>query len=326
FAYLDAQSRPFYSLSASWLSRLNEIYSLILPLAWWYLIAMVVQAEPLLGEHQFWITRPYSRRSLLAAKILFVLVFLNLPMLLADWVIVSAHGFTPSSYLPGFLFRQLLLLFVWFLPFVALATVTANLGQFLLIPMLYVIAAFVARLPVSLNSWYLAEWIPNSALILVAVVAAFLILRIQYLHRRTVLARGIAIGALPLALAAPSLFPRSTAYALQLALSDRQEPRTSVVLALDRSRRGGHPFLTDSEPGRLEFDFPLRATGIPQDLDLGADHLEVNVRTADGKSWSTPGRSVLDVDGDGQLWMKFHVDKAVFEELKSQRVTLRTSA
>ena len=332
FTYLGARSRPILTAYALPIDRLDAIYRLLLPLAWWYLIAAVVHEERISGDRQFWLTRPYRRGSLLAAKVLFVLVFLNLPMLLADCVILAAHGFKAWSYLPGLLVRQLLLLLVWFLPFLALATVTDNLQQFLLllvmIPVLYFIIAIVGRLPV-FGLYSHGEWIPISAMIVVVVVGTFLILRIQYLHRRTTLARGIAICALPLALMVPSFFPRSTAYAAQLALSHRQAVPASVVLGLDLSRQGGqdrNDLVTDGEANTVELDFPLRATGIPQDLDLIADHLAVKVRTPDGNSLNTTWRSLMFSDRNGQLWMKVHIDEAVFQKLRGTRVTVRTSA
>jgi hypothetical protein len=332
FAYLGARSRPVLTAYALPIDRLDAIYRLLLPLAWWYLIAAVVHEERISGDRQFWLTRPYRRGSLLAAKVLFVLVFLNLPMLLADCVILAADGFKAWSYLPGLLVRQLLLLLVWFLPFLALATVTDNLQQFLLllvmIPVLYFIIAIVGRLPV-FGLYSHGEWIPISAMIVVVVVGTFLILRIQYLHRRTTLARGIAICALPLALMVPSFFPRSTAYAAQLALSHRQSVPASVVLGLDLSRQGGqdrNDLVTDGEANTVELDFPLRATGIPQDLDLIADHLAVKVRTPDGNSLNTTWRSLMFSDRNGQLWMKVHIDEAVFQKLRGTRVTVRTSA
>jgi hypothetical protein len=333
FAYLGARSRPVLTTYALPIDRLDAIYRLLLPLAWWYLIAAVVHEERISGDRQFWLTPPYRGGSLLAAKVLFVLVFLNLPMLLADCVILAAHGFKAWSYLPGLLVRQLLLLLVWFLPFVALATVTENLKQFLLllvmIPVLYFIITFVGRLPIFQLYWGHGEWIPISAMIAVVVVGTFLILRIQYLQRRTTLARGIAICALPLALMVPSFFPRSTAYAAQLALSHRQAVPASVGLGLDLSRQGGqdrNDLVTDGKPGAVELDFPLRATGIPQDLDLIADHLAVKIRTPDGNSLSTTGRSLMFSDRNGQLWMKVHVDEAAFQKLRGTRVTVRTSA
>src|ERR1035441_2581418 len=41
-----------------------------------------VHEDPLTGDRQFWITRPYSWKSLLLAKALFILVFVSLPALL----------------------------------------------------------------------------------------------------------------------------------------------------------------------------------------------------------------------------------------------------
>ena len=52
--------------------------NLILPAVWAYLIALVIHDEALVGNRQFWLTRPYPWPALLAAKALFVLVFIHL--------------------------------------------------------------------------------------------------------------------------------------------------------------------------------------------------------------------------------------------------------
>ena len=67
---------------------------LLLPVAWWTLIGRAIHDEALPGDRQFWITRPYSWRSLLGAKLLFIFAFINLPMLVAQMVIVHAYGFS----------------------------------------------------------------------------------------------------------------------------------------------------------------------------------------------------------------------------------------
>ncbi len=76
---------------------------LLLPVAWWMLIGRAIHDEALPGDRQFWITRPYSWRSLLSAKILFILAFINLPMLIAQLVILRAYGFSIGAELPGLL-------------------------------------------------------------------------------------------------------------------------------------------------------------------------------------------------------------------------------
>jgi hypothetical protein len=49
---------------------------LLVPLSWWLLISRAVQEEKLVGDSQFWITRPYEWEKLLSAKLLFLVVFL----------------------------------------------------------------------------------------------------------------------------------------------------------------------------------------------------------------------------------------------------------
>src|SRR5689334_12368053 len=102
---------------------------LLLPAAG-YLIARVVHAEAIPGNRQFWITRPYHRQSLLAAKMLFVLAFVNLPILLAQWCIVIRGGFPFHSYWPGLLWSQVLLTAVITLPVSALAALTSGIVPF----------------------------------------------------------------------------------------------------------------------------------------------------------------------------------------------------
>src|SRR5437867_4353384 len=71
------------------------------PPAWIYLVVRVILEEPLPGDRQFWITRPYSRLSLFCAKALFVLTLINLPLAISDCVILARHGFSPAAHAAG---------------------------------------------------------------------------------------------------------------------------------------------------------------------------------------------------------------------------------
>src|SRR5579863_636659 len=73
-------------------SEREDLPNVLIPLAWLYLIGRVIQAEALPGYKQFWITRPYSRSSLFAAKMLFLLVFVTLPIAISDVLIVRGAG------------------------------------------------------------------------------------------------------------------------------------------------------------------------------------------------------------------------------------------
>src|SRR5690348_3994597 len=66
-----------------------------------YLIARLIHAEALPGDRQFWITRPYRWQSLLGAKLLFVLVFVNLPIMLGPMVDRCGPRISDRTLFPG---------------------------------------------------------------------------------------------------------------------------------------------------------------------------------------------------------------------------------
>src|SRR5258706_11965189 len=75
---------------------LSGLVVVLLPVAWSFLIVRVVQGEALVGDRQFWITRPYEWKKLLAAKVLFFVLAINLPLLIVDSVLLARAGFPPA--------------------------------------------------------------------------------------------------------------------------------------------------------------------------------------------------------------------------------------
>src|ERR1700741_2460117 len=65
----------------------------LLPVAAGYLIVRLIHAEPMPGDTQFWITRPYRWKSLAASKLLFILVFVQLPIFVTQFIILMVEGF-----------------------------------------------------------------------------------------------------------------------------------------------------------------------------------------------------------------------------------------
>jgi hypothetical protein len=112
----------------------------MVPVAWCALIARLIYAEPLAGDQQDWVTRPYAWRSLLAAKGLFIAVFINLPKLIADTIILRAWGFKIGPELGGLLWTQVLVTAVFVLPIAALSAVTTGFSQLLAVTLLVVLA------------------------------------------------------------------------------------------------------------------------------------------------------------------------------------------
>lgn len=101
-------------------------------LFWAFLVVRVVQGESLVGDRQWWVTKPYEWWNLLAAKLLFIFVFICVPLFHVHVLLLHQFGFPILRNLPPLLLMQLALYSVLLLPTLLLASLTKNLGQLLL--------------------------------------------------------------------------------------------------------------------------------------------------------------------------------------------------
>ena len=190
------------------------LLELLLIVAWWLAIGQAVHGESLVGDRQFWTTRPCSWKSVLIAKLAFVAAFIGLPILISDCAILLASGFNPLHLVSGLLWRQCWLAAFLVLPLL-LAVLTRATRDFLLAA-LATYAGFGAGIAVFLG--YLApryglEFRGNPGILdLVpwcAAAAGLLLAVWQFSRRRTAVARAFAIAVATLAVIAiaPSLLP-----------------------------------------------------------------------------------------------------------------------
>jgi hypothetical protein len=163
----------------------------LLILAWCWLIALVVYADAIPGDRQFRLTRPYDRPSLWGAKAFFALAFVNLPLVIAQVVILRVDGFPILPNLSGLLWDHVLVTAIITMPAMALAALTRRMTHFVA---LFVVGGFAASvlamlfmqmffagavLPLS-SSWYLEgsrlgplNWVEDA--VGTAAIAAFTI-------------------------------------------------------------------------------------------------------------------------------------------------------
>jgi hypothetical protein len=86
----------------------------------------------LVGDRQWWVTKPYEWWNLLAAKLLFILIFISFPLFHVHLLLLHQFGFPILPNLSTLLLAQLALYFVLFLPALLLASLTKSFGQLLL--------------------------------------------------------------------------------------------------------------------------------------------------------------------------------------------------
>jgi hypothetical protein len=328
FAFIGARrgfwlDDPGANRSVAW-----SMVQLMLPLAWWILIARVVYGEILPGDRQFWITRPYRWTSLLGAKLLFIAVFVNLPLLAADVIIIRAYGFAPAEEIQGLVWKQILCTLVFLLPVAAVCAITSGFFQLLSVTFILLVGVLVWNVvipgftPGATGS--VLDWITLYYVFLVAALAAFTILIWQYAKRKTWANRTVAFVAAIVAMAGGALIPWTSAFAIQSRLSKGRVDSGSMQVVFDSDRKWLARARIDGDDGRVQLELPLRITGIPAGMEAKPIGLVMAIESPDGVVWQAPGRPWMQVSSERELVsLQAGVDGSVYRKVKDKPVKIR---
>jgi len=310
--------------------------NLLLLFAWGLVAAFLIHDEALVGDRQFWVTRPYPRHVLLGAKALALLAFVHLPYLASQGVIVAVRGFNPLDYLPALLWKQFLLALAFTLPVAALAAVTRNLMQ--LVPAAVAILVAVTVLSGGVRPmrypWEPAVQAQELIPLFGVAVVAIAVFCLQYARRRTHLARTLAVAALLAAALVFALLPREYVFRVQCLLDGApvQSQPSSATVSIETELVAGRdrPLLP---VGAVELRIPVRVSGLGQPPGTGVvdvEQLGMHVQGPNGEQW-TATRRFNRVRGDG--WTSFSrsgagslylaLDRHFYDRVKGAEVTIR---
>ena len=263
--------------------------NVLTPISWIFLAVRVVQGESLVGDRQFWLTRPYDWKKLLCAKFLFLTTFINLPLLALDLFLLSRAGFHASNYVIGLLWMQVLVVMFVIIPAAALASVTATVVQVLLTVValvLYAIGmvAFSELIPSSGFSGPV-DWI--SAILLLMACLAVIVL--QYSRRKTMVSRLMIVGVLVAFFLLLVFTPYEAIVAHQFPpLPQGKQPPFQVRLLPPNSSQGD---ASPVEGKEVEIRLPLSVTGISDGQFVNFYSVRVILDTADGARWDSGWQS-----------------------------------
>ena len=311
--------------------RFEYLAPILEPVACWVLIVAVIHEERLIGHEQYWLTRPYTWKNLVAAKALFLAVFVSLPLFVCQCIILVATGLEPLQWLSALLWRQVFFAIFMILPAVAFAAVTANLAQVLLC----VVVSF-PFLAASSNLTYASDWgglawIRTCATALVVLGGVAAVVTLQYTRRRTGLARVVVAATLALAVAVASAPRWGPAFAVQRLFARQTVSAAAISLSIDASAIGTHPA---ESPGGASFpdnktrlDIPLRVAGLPPGMRIGADWVSVTMETP-GAVWHSGwlASRIFRGTSDGTAWIRFGVDRDFYDRWKDTPVRLSATA
>jgi hypothetical protein len=279
--------------AAGWLAERLRPFAPIVFFGMWFLLTVrVVQGESLVGDREFWSTRPYRWHQLLAAKAWFLLLCLNLPLLVAQVALLKAAGIPLSwSLVPGLLFLQLWLAFFITFPAVTLATLTESLVQWILALVGLLAFALVVtwlpwnRLPTTLEGQENVAGLIGIGLIVP--ILAFALLW-QYVRRRAWPARLAACTAVLLVPLVVLIAPTHGIFSLAYMHPEGAVP---VHLSIQEGSSGSGRTYTRYEreynPGP-EISIPVVASATDPDTLIDLDGWRITLTGDNGWRWQSP--------------------------------------
>ena len=295
----------------------------LLILSWGLLVIRAIHSERLVGDRQYWITRPVQWKKLLAAKMLLIGVFVNIPLFIAQAFLLAEAGFrlTPST-VSSLLEMQLELVVFCFLPIAALAAVTASLAQFAL--GLIAIAVYLA-IGVTISSYVPSESFSSGSDNLQGVVligACLAVLLWQYAKRETQRARNILAAAALIVLLLMVATPYGALVARQYPPLPPFEPQP---IHLELRPEKLPPSVALPDENHPEIRIPLLVSGIAEGSIVSIDGATLTLEGPNGSRWNTGWKytSLRLFPTTPRTQMDFEVNRKFFEKIKSGDVRAR---
>ncbi len=325
-AYFEPRRLPIYLSGMRGTNGISTTLDLLLPVAIWFLIAWVIFQEPLSGDRQFWLTRPYRWPQLLASKVLFVFLFISVPLFISECYILAAQGFPVITVLPRLLLRQLIVAGLFVLPSFVIATVTTGVSQFVIAWVVLLVALVSATvLATNLSGSNMIGFSNLSFFLGVLLVSGCGVVIWQYAKRGTRAARLVLIASvstLPLLWSLPSLAHFGPLGIEQPSFSEQP----SVRFAYDLSRPIPAVRYWPSSPlGFVPARIPLTVAGLPPDTLLrGSGRITIEVG---GEAWPRPGDvavGTVEKVGD-DYWVNLQLEASRIDILKLKPVDLQSS-
>ncbi len=245
------------------------------------LAILAVQQDLVPGTRGDWLSRPVKRSDMLLSKLLFCLVTIGLPVFAAFLIqsLVYGHAFVDAAGAAAATSGTVLLTTA---PFVAIAALTESLVQALICAFLLVLGTGLSYMIASIASHMALNngglgWMVGLFDTGLVTLGALIILPLQYVRRRTLVARGLTVAGVLIGLAAFAL-PWRAAFAVESTLSPAPIGAAPVQVALDPSLPSYAPTRPHAPPEVL----PVVVSPPQGDSVLVLDHAELTLTGSDG--------------------------------------------
>ena len=308
----------------------------LIVISWILLIARVIQSDALVGDRQFWITRPYEWKRLMAAKLLFLVTFIFVPFFAMQFSLLAQAGFSPLHWLP-MLMLNLAFLTVILFTFAALSTVTPNFGR-IVVFLLGLLVCGLAILLVSALVGFTAATAPSATPVAsylseaTGVVLASAAIVLEYRTRKTKLS-WLLVVAIPVCLLTIGLI------APDQRLTDRTYPSVDhasdapVQLSFDAGDHETPGYMRGevNQPPQplgkwIAVNVPIHLSGIASGSAIIFNAMKVSMEAASGRHWDSDWQEQQGSAhrAGSDFWMaQFTLPTKIFNEFSGAPVTVR---
>jgi hypothetical protein len=304
---------------------LEQFLLVLLCTAWTVMTVRLVQSERLVGLNQFWTTRPYEWPQLMAAKALFVVGFLYVPLAISQIVLLYESNLPIGENLGPLLANLLVVTASMVLPVAAIATLTGSFGQAAL-TMLGGLAVLVAT---ASSTAYIRGYSPRGLTVAVYVIlaAVFSAVVLNQYSRRATRRSFLLLAILPAAIVPLVVCVPGSSLAVRGHPVASGEPPISI--RFDEERVGTAPRLPKDPKQDVLIRVPLALNGIAPGMDFDGNAWRITLTGDDGYSWqsewegagafyatSTAGRP-------GRAAMDFAIPRRVYDRLSGENAMVR---
>jgi hypothetical protein len=316
-------------LEGRFLNGLLNLLPILMVLAWAFFIVRLVQGESLVGDRQFWITRPYQWHKLLAAKLLSILLFIHLPFFVTQLTLLKIANFPVASSIPGLLYVHLLFLFAIVLPSITIGTITSGIGH----ASLALLAVFLLLLGVFLLSTVIPDMdftidATDTLQGIVYLCASVTAILVQYIYRKTILSRLVVVGAVVTVFLVITLAPYGKLISEDFPLATKEHP-LPAQFTLDRTLSFGHA--QGKQPNfygdQVELEIPFQIAKLPDKTIVQLRAIKLDLDLPNGEHWTSHWRSLYHSVSPGRTrdWPSISMKRAVFNHFKNAPVRAHAS-
>ncbi|HEY6384349.1 MAG TPA: hypothetical protein VIX91_01565 [Candidatus Acidoferrum sp.] len=319
------QTPPEYNSISTFFFVLSGPYiPFFLTLSWIFLILRVVQSETLVGDRQWWVTKPYDWWQLLLSKLFFILVFISVPLFSVQLFLLHHAGFSILTNLGHLFLMQFTLPLVLFVSAFALASLTRNLPQALLGIGILVVVLIIGLWLDSLSSHMTGdspEFVDTLELLLV--FGSITLVPVWQFARRKTWASRITIAASIGAATGLSLIP----------FGSRVEQSYPLLATKDSPAQFAFPPIPESQdnpsglPGFVSdtlVSIPVNVSGVAPGSVVLIYGMKITVDSSDDSHWTRGWVSQY-----GQLWpgsqrqnLSHEVKRKEYEKIKAKPLNL----